>query len=457
MQTANSLSMLFLTLAESLHCSVDDVLLASKLDEQDELSSFREAFHIPCLGEAESTSTMEKQKTKIYLCSNSLGLQPKHTESKLLNHLKTWKNQAVGGHFFGTEPWASIEDIPIPYLAKVVGGLPSEVTCMNSLTVNLHLFLLAFYRPTAKRHKILIEASAFPSDDYAVQSQILLHGYSPEESIIRVAPKEDGFTFSESDVLDEIYNNNETLCLVLLPGVHYLSGQVFPMEKIARTCQELDIFVGFDLAHAVGNVPLHLHDWGVDFACWCSYKYLCGGPGSIGGAFLHHRHANKGIQELPRLVGWWANRRETRFQMKSSLDCTPGVYGFQVSNPSVFSIVPVIASLEVFDRTSMSQIREKSIQLTGYLAFLIEREMPGYIDIITPREPTQRACQLSLRLKQHNLKQVHESLSCRGVVCDTREPDVLRVAPFPLYNTYREILEFVQILSSILWSTQPPS
>ncbi|GJQ11851.1 hypothetical protein GpartN1_g3642.t1 [Galdieria partita] len=453
MQTANSLSMSFLTLAESLHCAVNDVLLATKLDEQDNLASFREEFYIPSLGEEQPSPFDEQQKPKIYLCSNSLGLQPKHTEKKLLNHLETWKNRAVGGHFFGTEAWASIEDVPIPYLAKVVGALPSEVTCMNSLTVNLHLFLLAFYRPTPRKHKILIEASAFPSDDYAVQSQILLHGYSPEESIIRVAAKEDGFTFSENDVLDEIYNNVESLCLILLPGVHYLSGQVFPMEKIARTCQELDIFVGFDLAHAVGNVPLHLHDWGVDFACWCSYKYLCGGPGAIGGAFLHYRHANKGIKELPRLVGWWANRRETRFQMKSSLDCTPGVFGFQVSNPSVFSIVPVIAALEVFDRTSMLQIREKSIQLTGYLAFLIEREISDDIDIITPREPSQHGCQLSLRLKRHNLKQVHEALTCRGVVCDTRQPDVLRVAPFPLYNTYREVLEFVQILSSILRST----
>jgi len=452
MQTNSSLALSFLTLAENLQCPVNDVLFAKKLDEQDRLASFREAFHIPTVEDSESQS--KERKSKIYLCSNSLGLEPKNTERKLLSHLETWKNRAVEGHFSGTEPWASIEDVPIPYLSKLVGALPSEITCMNSLTVNLHLFLLAFYRPTSKKYKILIEASAFPSDDYAIQSQILLHGYSPEESIIRVAPKEDGFLFAENDILEEIYNNVESLCLVLLPGVHYLSGQVFPMEKIARTCQELSIFVGFDLAHAVGNIPLHLHDWGVDFACWCSYKYLCGGPGGIAGAFLHQRHSKKNIKELPRLVGWWANRRETRFQMKSDLDCSPGISGFQVSNPSVFSIVPVIAALQVFDRTSMSQIREKSVHLTGYLAFLIERELLEDVEIITPREPSQRGCQLSLRLKRHKLREIHEALTGRGVVCDTREPDVLRVAPFPLYNTYIEVLEFVQILSSILHSTE---
>eukprot|EP00871_Galdieria_phlegrea_P000162 jgi/Galph1/1146/GphlegSOOS_G5833.1 len=453
MQVANSVSNSLSACAESLQCSTEDKQIAVKLDEEDELASFRDLFYLPTLGENNDKDSVENNPQCIYFCSNSLGLQPKSTEAKIKQHLETWKEMAVEGHFAGPEPWASIEDVPISHICKLVGACPSEVVLMNTLTVNLHLFLLAFYRPSSQRYKILIEQTAFPSDDYAVQSQVMLHGLDPQDSIIRVSA-DSSTCHSEKKLLDTVFDNRDTLCLVLLPGVHYLSGQVFPMEKLSKLCQELGIYIGFDLAHVVGNIPLSLHDWGVDFACWCSYKYLCGGPGAIGGAFLHERYSRKSIEELPRLVGWWANKRETRFQMKSSLDCAPGIYGFQLSNPSVFSIACVVSALEIFDKTSMRQIREKSVMLTGYLEFLILTKLEDYVTVITPKEAEKRGCQLSLRLKRHNLKQVHSSLRSKKVICDTREPDILRVSPFPLYNTFQEVFDFVNILSDILISNK---
>jgi len=376
-------------------------------------------------------------------------LQPKSLEKLVLKELEKWGTIAVLGHFTGTWPWLTIDEIVFEQTATIVGGKIIEVAIMNSLTVNLNIGMLAFYRPTEKRYKILVEARAFPSDAYAVTCHIRFHGYDPEQATL-VIPERFGDNLpSTNDILKIIEENGEEIALVMLPGIQYETGQLFDMEKITAAAHKKGCFVGWDLAHAIGNVELKLHDWEVDFACWCSYKYLNAGPGGIGGFFLHEKHAYN--QEIPRLGGWWAQNLSTRFQFQAPWDPIPGASGFRNSNPCVLAVVSLYSSLEIFVRAGMSKFRKKSLLLTGYLEILIKTlQDQGYFKIVTPTDPSQRGCQLSLRFNRtEDVKELEEKLRDEGVICDVRGVN-MRVAPIPLYNTFSEVRDFVDILTKIL-------
>ena len=417
-----------------------DRACAAELDRADELAGFRARFHIP----------QHAGKDEIYLCGNSLGLQPKDTARYVQEELEDWQRLAVRAHFDGRRPWMPYHELFTERTAKVVGALPLEVVNMNSLTVNLHLMMTSFYRPTARRHKIVIERGAFPSDRYAVDSQLRLHGLDPDRSLIELKPSTGRAYIEESEIEALLAAEGESIALLLLPGVQYYSGQVFDMGRLTRAGHAAGCIVAFDLAHAVGNLPLKLHDWGVDFAVWCNYKYMNSGPGAVAGCFVHERHARD--FERPRLAGWWGHDKASRFRMGPEFVPMPGAEGWQLSNPPVLGLAPLLASLEIYDEAGMDRLRTKSLKLTGYLEFLLKERLAEEVEILTPADPARRGCQLSLRLHAgaQAARRVFEQLEAAGVTGDWREPDVIRVAPVPLYNSYADVYGFVDILHGLV-------
>ncbi|XP_054632758.1 kynureninase isoform X3 [Dunckerocampus dactyliophorus] len=442
--------------ATLLHCCPTSEKVAAFLDEHDELRHLRESFLVPKISDLPPSdlALVDGSQESIYLVGNSLGLQPKMAKRYLEEELDKWAKMGVHGHTDGSRPWAWAENNLEELMAKVVGALPEEVALMNGLTVNLHLLMLSFYQPTAARHKILLEDKAFPSDHYAVESQIRLRGFDPEASMLLLTPRLGEETLRTEDILDVIEAEGASVAVVMLSGVQYYTGQLFNMAAITEAAQKKGCLVGFDLAHAAGNVELKLHDWGVDFACWCSYKYLNSGAGGLAGAFIHkkHQHTIK-----PALTGWWGHDLRTRFQMNNVLALQRGVSGFRLSNQPILLVCPLQASLEVFNVTSMRALRRKSVLLTGYLEYLISHyyaEDPAQsgklqVRIITPSDPEQRGCQLSLCFSIP-IRRVFQELEKRGVACDMREPSVLRLAPVPLYNSYRDVHRFIQSLGAAL-------
>lgn len=410
---------------------------AEKMDEQDPLRSFRAKFHIPL---------QKNGSEEYYFCGNSLGLQAKSTFKLIHSELDKWQALGVKGHTQGSDPWMPYHEFLQKDLAELVGALPGEVVPMNSLTVNLHLMLVSFYRPTPSRFKILIEDHAFPSDQYALVSQIKYHGFS-EDALIRLKPKPGSSLLSKEDWCEAIEKEGDQIALVLLPGVQYYTGQVCPMEELTRFAQKYGCRVGIDLAHAVGNIPLALHDWGVDFAIWCHYKYVNGGPGAVGGCFVHKRYHE--CSQLPRFAGWWGHDKESRFRMESEFRPSPSAEAWQLSNPPILSLAAIRAALEMFrDVGGMQPLRKKSIMLTGYLEYLLQSSLSDKVRIITPSEPEQRGCQLSLELNANpqESKRVFGFLMEMGVTTDWREPNVMRVAPVPLYNRFFDVFKFVELL-----------
>jgi kynureninase len=405
---------------------------AAEMDARDPLASFRQKFHIPLGPDGKEVS---------YFCGHSLGLQPKQTREYIEQELKDWEALAVEAHFRGRNPWMPYHRFLTDDMAKIVGAKPIETVMMNSLTVNLHLMMVSFYRPTPQRDKIVIEGGAFPSDRWAVKSQLRYHGFEPATSLIELKPRPSEATLRQEDIEEVLAREGKSIALVLLGGVNYATGQAFDMEAITRAGHAQGCVVAFDLAHAAGNVPVKLHDWDVDFAVWCSYKYLNGGPGCVAGCFVHERHARE--SELPRFAGWWGHEEQTRFLMGPDFKPAPGAEGWQLSNPPILSMAPVRASLSIFAEAGMDRLRQKSIALTGYLEFLLNQPASSKFSIITPREPEHRGAQLSIRVLQ-NGRSVVDQLTAEGILCDWREPDILRVAPTPLYNTYSDAYRFVE-------------
>src|SRR6476659_5731675 len=414
---------------------------ALELDATDPLRRFREKFHLP---------RAESGEPFIYFAGNSLGLMPKTTRQIVEQELDDWAHLAVDAHLDAATPWYTYHESVREPTARLVGAKPVEVICMNSLTVNLHLMMATFYRPTKSRNKILMEDPAFPSDTYAVKTQILHHGFRPKEALVLAKPRKNEFGIRTEDIVDLIEKEADQLALVMIAGVNFFTGQVFDISSITSVAQKRVITVGVDLAHAIGNVPLSLHDWNVDFAVWCSYKYLNAGPGAVAGAFVHERHATN--TNLARLAGWFDNDPNTRFRMHLEPEFipVPSADGWQISNPPILSMAPLRASLAIFEEAGgMDSLRQKSIKLTNYLQFLLESEPDGQskkqYTIITPRQADQRGCQLSILVREHP-KELFTKLEAADVKCDFREPNVIRVAPTPLYNTFHEVWRFANIL-----------
>jgi kynureninase len=402
---------------------------AARLDRDDPLGAFRERFEFP---------DERDGRKAIYLCGHSLGLQPKLAAQYVKEELSEWARRGVEGHFEAARPWVSYHRNAAAALAALTGASPSEIVAMNTLTVNLHVMMSSFYRPDARRRKIIIESTAFPSDRYAAASQIRTRGHDPDRDLLQWQARDDQLLYID-DLAALLEREGERTALLLLPGVQYYSGQVLDMHAICTLAREHGCRVGFDLAHAIGNVALELHDWGPDFAAWCSYKYLNAGPGAIGGAFVHERHLTP--ENLDQLHGWWGNNEATRFEMRDVFDPAPGAEVFQLSCPPVLSFAPVLASLELFGAAGLPRLIEKSRHLTGYLAWLIRRRFAGRVDIITPE--TARGCQLSLVVRDAgaDARQVFRRLTELNVIADWREPDVIRIAPAPLYNSYGDVFE----------------
>jgi kynureninase len=401
------------------------------MDERDPLKEFRDRFLLPKNSDGECT----------YLCGHSLGLQPKTAAAYIDQELKDWAQLGVEGHFHAKNPWMPYHRLLTEQTAELIGARPVEVVVMNSLTVNLHLMMISFYRPTKARHKIVIERGAFPSDQYAVQSQIRFHGFDPASSLIELAPRPGEFCLRDEDVDSAIERSKDEIALILLAGVNYATGQAFDMARITRVGHAHGCVVGFDLAHAAGNVPLKLHEWDSDFAVWCSYKYLNGGPGCVGGCFVHERHAR--AWDLPRFAGWWGHDEEARFKMGPDYRAMPGADGWQLSNPSIVSLAVLRSSMDIFYEAGMERLRAKSVSLTGYLEFLLSQNASPNFSIITPREKERRGAQISIRIP-HSGRHVCERLIKEGVFGDWREPDTYRVAPVPLYNSFQDVYRFVQ-------------
>jgi kynureninase len=418
-----------------------DAAEALAQDAADPLASFAGQFHHPADGSG---------KRFVYLCGHSLGLQPKSAARYIEQELKDWQHLGVLGHHVAERPWIRYHEQAAAPLAALVGAHESEVVAMNSLTVNLHLMMVSFFRPHSGRNRVLIEKSAFPSDRYAIVSQLAFHGLNEAEHLIEIEPRPGERTLRTDDVIRRIEQEGAALALVLLPSVQYLTGQSLDLPPVIDAARRSGAVVGLDLAHGIGNTLLNLHEWNVDFAVWCSYKYLNAGPGAIGGCFVHERHARR--VDLPRFAGWWGHDAARRFEMAPEFSPIPGAQGWQVSNPPVFSAAPLLASLEIFQRAGMRRLREKSIALTAYLQRLVEARLPGLVDIITPRAASERGCQLSLRIARSpaEAKRCHELLTAAGLVGDWREPDVLRLAPIPLYNSYSDVFAAVDILSQAL-------
>lgn len=412
---------------------------AVAMDAADPLAHFRGRFCLP--------PKTQRGDECIYLCGHSLGLQPKSVRSYLDQELRDWANLGVEGHFHATDPWMPYHRLLAQQTADLVGAQPSEVVVMNSLTVNLHLMMASFYRPTTDKHKILIERGAFPSDQYAVNSQIRFHGFAPASSLLELTPRAGESCMRDEDVEALIEREGDSIALILLGGVNYSTGQVFDMPAITRAGHRKKCIVGFDLAHAAGNIPLSLHEWGLDFAAWCSYKYLNGGPGCVGGCFVHERHAR--AWELPRFAGWWGHDEKIRFQMGPDFRPMPGAEGWQLSNPPILALAALRASMEIFAEAGMQRLRTKSESLTGYMEILLGQvSSPGF-EITTPREKDRRGAQLSIRLPQAGRK-LCDRLAAEGVIGDWREPDTFRVAAIPLYNSYQDVYRFVQRFSAAL-------
>lgn len=411
----------------------DNIEYAKSLDEIDILFPFRERFLFP----------QHEGKDVIYLCGNSLGLQPKSVQYLMQQELDDWAKYGVEGHFQARNPWFSYHKIFTDRLTKIVGARKEEVVAMNTLTVNLHLLMLSFYRPEGKRYKILMEAGAFPSDQYAVETQVRMYGYDPEDAIIEMKPNPGAYIIEEEDILKAIEEAGDSLALVMLGGVNYYTGQFFDLKKITDAAHRIGAYAGYDLAHAVGNIPLQLHDWNVDFACWCSYKYLNSGPGGVGGIYVHEHHAKN--PKVFRLGGWWGNEEKTRFKMEQGFIPSKTAESWQMSNAPVFNMVAHHASLDIFEKAGMQALREKSEKLTAYLEFLLHKLEHLPFVIITPSHPQRRGCQLSLLFRERG-REVFDKLTANGVIADWREPDVIRIAPVPLYNTYEDAYRFYELL-----------
>lgn len=408
------------------------------LDAADPLRGFRSRFHIP----------QHEGHEQAYFCGNSLGLQPTGVRAALMQELDDWAALGVEAHFRGKHPWMPYHETVRASLASVVGAQPVEVVAMNSLTANLHLLMVSFYRPTAERPAILIEAGAFPSDRHAVASQIRFHGFNPDTDLIELVPDEPAGTISMAAIERTLAEHGHRIALVLWPGVQYRTGQAFDLREISRLAHARGCTVGFDLAHAAGNLPLQLHDSGADFAAWCSYKYLNSGPGAVAGAFVHERHARA---DVPRFAGWWGHDQASRFRMGPEFVPTPGAEGWQLSNPPILALAPLRVSLELFAEAGMDRLRERSGRLTGYLEALIRRDCADVLQVVTPAEPARRGCQLSLRVAggRERGRALFDFLAGRGIIGDWREPDVIRISPAPLYNSHADIRRFAAAV--VLW------
>ncbi|HKK73673.1 MAG TPA: kynureninase [Saprospiraceae bacterium] len=420
---------------------------AEQLDEKDPLKDFRQEFLFP----------QHKGRNSLYFCGNSLGIQPKGAMNALRQEMDRWRELGVEGHFEGELPWTEYHKALTEPSAHIVGARPEEVIIMNTLTVNLHLMMVSFYRPTKERFKIIMEAGAFPSDQYAVETQVKFHGYDPEEAIIEVMPRAGKMTLEHEDILSTIEEHGAETALVLFGGLNYYTGQLFDMQAITEAGHRKGALVGFDLAHAAGNVPMQMHDWGVDFAVWCTYKYINSGPGALSGCFIHERHVNN--QELPRFAGWWGQDEKRRFLMEKGFVPNPGAEGWQISNAPIMAFPPMKVSHELHQRASMTALRQKSKQLTGYLEFLIDElnKEGKHYEFITPRDPEQRGAQLSFITGKEG-KELFDYLTENGVICDWREHNlpnddgegarsgVIRIAPAPIYNSYLDVWELVDLL-----------
>lgn len=415
-----------------------DAEFASEMDAADPLATYRDRFHIPL--NADRTEV-------IYFTGNSLGLMPKSARGFVDQELDDWQMLAVEGHMHAKHPWLPYHEFLTEQMARIVGAKPIETVVMNSLTVNLHLLLVSFFKPSGERQKVVIEKGAFPSDQYAIASQIRCHGLDPTETLIELTPRNGESTLRTDDIVQTIESNGDSIATVLLGGVNYYSGQAFDMNAITEAGHRVGAIVGFDLAHAVGNLELKMHDWDVDFAVWCSYKYLNGGPGAVAGAYVNERFARS--FDLCRLAGWWGHDKESRFLMGPEFHPIPGAEGWQISNPPILQMAALRASLDIFDEVGMPKLREKSEKLTGYLEFLIDQIGDGRISMATPRDPAQRGCQLSIRVRGGD-RSLHKRIVSNGVSADWREPDVIRVTPVPLYNKYAEVYRFAEILKNSL-------
>jgi kynureninase len=415
----------------------NSLAFAAHLDASDTLARFRELFHIPKIG----------GKDCIYLTGNSLGLMPKSARTFVEQEFLDWQNLGVEGHTDAKNPWLFYHHFLTDSAMKIVGAKKEEVVVMNNLTVNLHLMLVSFYRPTASRYKIIIEGGAFPSDQYAVDSQVGFHGYDAQDAIIELKPRAGEHILRTEDILAEIERAGDALALVLLGGVNYYTGQLFDMQAITEKAHQVCANCGFDLAHAAGNVPLHLHDWQVDFAVWCSYKYLNSGPGGTSGVFVHEKH--HATENMPRFAGWWGHDEKERFLMKRQFRPINGAQGWQLSNAQILPMAVHRASLEIFDQAGMPNLRKKSVMLTAYLEFILgEVSKKGLqFELITPKNPEERGCQLSVLVKRDG-KRLFDYLKSNGVIADWREPDVIRMAPVPLYNKFEEIYQLGQLIEA---------
>lgn len=414
-----------------------DITYAELEDDLDFLASFRSRFFFP----------QHNDEDAIYFCGNSLGLQPRSASYLFQKELDDWAKWGVEGHFNAVNPWFSYHKYFSKPLADIVGAKAEEVVAMNTLTVNLHLLLLSFYRPNPNgKYKILMEAGAFPSDQYAIETQVKMYGLDPQDAIIEIAPRAGEHTLRTEDILATISEHGESLACILMGGVNYYTGQLYPMEAITKAGHAVGSKVGFDLAHAVGNVPLSLHNWNVDFACWCSYKYLNAGPGGVGAIYVHENHAKN--VDVFRLAGWWGNNESTRFKMQKGFTPTLTAESWQMSNAPVFNMVGLRASLDIYEKTNMEAIRAKSLKLTAYLEYLLNDVTNLDFEIITPKNPDERGAQLSLLFEKDG-RQVFDKLTESGVIADWREPNVIRVAPVALYNSFMDVYKFYNILKSI--------
>jgi kynureninase len=420
--------------------TMNEHMTAEQLDASDELRAFREYFHFPVAKDGVEP---------VYFTGNSLGLMPKKAREYVDQELEDWATLAVEAHINARKPWLPYHEFLTDSMARVVGGQPIETVVMNSLTVNLHLLLVSFYKPEGERRCVVIEKGAFPSDQYAVESQMRCHGLDPRELLIELTPRDGESTVRTSDIVETIERRRDEIALVLLGGVNYYTGQAFEMRKITEAGHKAGAVVGFDLAHAAGNLKLKMHDWGVDFAAWCCYKYLNGGPGAVGAAFVHERHARS--FDLCRLAGWWGHEKETRFLMGPEFKPLAGAEGWQISNPPILQMAALRASLEIFDEAGMDAVRAKSLRLTSYLESLVKEIGSDSVSVITPSDPEQRGCQLSLSIASGG-KELYGSLLEKGVYCDWREPSVIRVAPTPLYNSFGDVARFAEILKQCLAS-----
>jgi kynureninase len=412
---------------------------AQKMDQEDSLRSYRDHFLFPKINGVEA----------IYFCGNSLGLQPKSVTNYLTKELGNWGEMAVDGHFDGEDAWLYVRQKSKPALAEILGAHTHEVVAMNNLTVNLHLLMVSFYRPTKDRYKIIIEAGAFPSDQYMLESQVKWHGLNPEEVIVELKPRKGEHTLRTEDILAEIQRQGDSLAMVNMAGLQYYTGQLFDMKAITTAAHEVGAVAGFDLAHAAGNASLSLHDWEVDFATWCSYKYMNSGPGNVSGIYIHEKYADR--PDLPRFAGWWGHDEQQRFQMEKGFLPMHGADGWQLANSNILGLAAHQASLDIFQTAGISNLRSKSEKLTGYLEYLIREinEDSGVLEIITPENPAERGCQLSLLIHQGG-KAVFDEFYKNGVVGDWRNPNVIRLAPTPLYNSFLDVFRFAQILEQSL-------